>query len=37
MACEVVCVLEWVVNEHAEALQPFNIEEETSRRRSPAF
>ena len=37
MACEVVGVLEWVVYEHAQALQPFNVEEETGGRRSAAL
>jgi hypothetical protein len=25
--CEVVCVVEWVVYEHAQALQPFDVEQ----------
>ena len=32
MACKVVGVLEWVVCEHAQALQPFNVEETGGRR-----
>ena len=37
VACEVVSVFEWVVYEHAQALQPFNVEEETGGRRRAAL
>ena len=33
MAREVVGVLEWIVYEHAQALQSFNVEEEAGGRR----
>ena len=37
VTCKVVGVLEWVVYEHAQALQPFNVEEETGGRRGAAL